>query len=62
MNQQTQTTSKTQRPRICKGILVTSTNQARLTCMKHFVTVYLFRPISYNVVKRVMIDLPLINT
>ena len=59
MNQQTQTTSKTKRPRICKGVLVTSTNQARLACMKEYVTLYIFRPISYKVIRKLIINLPL---
>lgn len=61
MSQQTQTTSKTQRPRINKGVLVGSSNLARVTCMKHFTTIYLFKPISYTIVRKIMIELPLIN-
>ncbi len=61
MNEQPQTTSKAKRPRICKGVLVTSTNQARVACMKEYITVYIFRPFSYKVIKKLIVNLPLIN-
>jgi len=61
MNQQQTSTTKTRRPRICKGLLVASTNTARIACMKQYLTIYLFRPFSYSIVKRVILDIPLLN-
>ena len=52
-------TPKTKRPRIAKGLLVASTCSARLACMKLYATFYLFNPISYKIVRRIIIDLPL---
>lgn len=53
-------TPKTKRPRIAKGLLVASTCQARLACMKVYTTFYLFRPVSYKIVRRVIIDNPIV--
>ena len=53
------TQTKTKRPRIAKGLLVASTCSARLACMKLYKTLYLFNPISYKIVRRIIIDLPL---
>jgi len=58
---QTITTERKRRPRIAKGLLVTSTNEARRACIKQYLTVYIFRPFSYKLVRQVIIDLPLIN-
>lgn len=53
------TQTPTKRPRIAKGLLVASTCSARLACMKLYSTFYLFNPISYKIVRRIIIDLPL---
>lgn len=50
------TTTKTQRPRINKGTLVATTNTARLSCMNFFDTVYLYRPVGYQIVSKRVID------
>ena len=52
-------TPKTKRPRIAKGLLVASTCSARLACIKLYNTLYIFNPVSYNIIRRVIIDLPL---
>ena len=49
-------TPKNKRPRIAIGKLVATTCQARLACMKVYTTFYLFRPISYKIVRKVIID------
>ena len=59
MAQVTTSTPKTKRPRIAKGLLVASTCSARIACMKLYKTLYLFNPISYKIVRRIIIDLPL---
>ncbi len=53
-------TPKTKRPRIAIGKLVATTCQARLACMKVYTTFYLFRPVSYKIVRRVIIDNPIV--
>ena len=53
-------TPKNKRPRIAKGLLVASTCSARLACMKLYSTFYLFNPISYKIVRRVIIDNPIV--
>ena len=60
MAQVTTSTPKTKRPRIAKGLLVASTCSARLACMKLYSTLYLFNPISYKIVRRVIIDNPIV--
>lgn len=55
------TAEKRRRPRIAKGLLVTSTNEARRACINQYLTVYIFRPFSYKLVRQIIIDLPLIN-
>ena len=57
--QTTLITPKTKRPRIAKGLLVASTCSARIACMKLYETFYLFNPINYKIVRRIIIDLPL---
>ena len=53
-------TPKKKRPRIAIGKLVATTCQARLACMKVYTTFYLFRPVSYKIVRRVIIDNPIV--
>ena len=55
------TQTPTKRPRIAKGLLVASTCSARLACMKLYTTFYLFRPVSYKIVRRVIIDNPIVT-
>ena len=50
------TTTKIQRPRINKGTLVATTNTARLACMNFFDTIYLYRPIGYQIVSKRIIN------
>lgn len=61
MNTNALITPKNKRPRIAKGTLVATTNQARLACMKLYTTFYHFRPISYTLVRRVIIDNSILN-
>ena len=58
--QTTLITPKTKRPRIAKGLLVASTCSARIACMKLYSTFYLFNPISYKIVRRIIIDNPIV--
>jgi hypothetical protein len=53
-------TITTKKPRIRVGILVATTNTARLACMKIYTTYYVFRPISYKIVRQIIIDNPII--
>lgn len=53
------TTAVIKRPRIRIGQLVATSNQARLACMKLYTTYYVFRPISYKLVRQVIIDIPI---
>ena len=43
---------KPKRPRITKGILVSSTNPVKLACLKELTIICVFRPISYKRVRR----------
>lgn len=53
----TPTGQKNKRPRIAKGTLVATSNQARLACMKHYITYYFYKPISYKIIKKAMINI-----
>ena len=52
------TIAVTKRPRIRVGTLVATTNRARLACMNLYTTYYFFRPISYKLIRQVIIDKP----
>jgi hypothetical protein len=56
MSTNTFITPKNKRPRIAKGTLIATTNQARLACMKHYITYYFYKPISYKIVKKLVIN------
>jgi len=48
--------SKNKRPRISKGTLVATTNPARLACMNVYTTFYLFKPVSYKIVRKIIVE------
>lgn len=48
--------TNSKRPRIAKGILVTSTNAVVRECAKALTIAHYYNPLSYNRVRRVVIN------
>lgn len=59
MNTNLQPIQRERRPRVAKGLLVSSTHPARYICTKHFDTIYVFRPFSYKIVRKDIVDKPI---
>lgn len=48
--------TKAKRPRVTKGILVTSTNLLQRQCAKALTIAHYYNPVNYNRVRRVVLN------